>query len=180
MRLKSMIVKTLIASILSSLITLTARLVLDMLASNSPDTARNAAMILLSLLAPVSFSVILIYLLHVYRGNGEGEVWEDYPETYGGIIRDISMVVKKECPVLALIASVGALNLTLWLLNHLLIHSRLIKIITDIFISVSSLGIIFRDDILQKTLGYLSGTLFTCAVYVIVYALFRWKWRKFM
>ena len=180
MRIKSMITNTLIASILSSVVNLIATLLINIIATLKSTAAANAVTVFLAIVSSVAFAVILVYLLHVYRSNGEGEVWEDYPEIYGGLVKDIPKVIKKECFTLLFIFSVSAFNLILWILNHTLIHNELIDIFVGLFISVSALSRLFPVSPAQQALGYFVGVSFTCILYVIIFALFRWKWRRFM
>ncbi len=180
MRIKSIVTKTLIASILSSVVNLIATLLINIIATLNSPVAANAVTAFLAIVSSLAFAIILIYLLHIYRANGEGEVWEDYPETYGGVIKDIPAVIKKERFTLLFIFSVSAFNLILWIVNHTLIHNELLDMLVGLFISVSALSRIFPLAPAQQTLGYFIGVSFTCIIYVIIFALFRWKWRRFM
>lgn len=180
MRIKSMITKILIASILASVVNLIAALLINVVVALNSAAAVNIAAIFLAIVSSAAFAIILVYLLHIYRANGEGEVWEDYPEIYGGLIKDIPKVIKKESFTLLFIFSVSAFNLILWIVNHTVIHNQLIDIVVELFISVSSLSRLFPLSPAQQALGYFAGVSFTCTVYIIIFTLLRWKWRRFM
>lgn len=180
MRIKSMMTKILIASVLSSVVNLIAALLINVTAALNSAVAANITTIFLAIVSSVAFAIILVYLLHIYHANGEGEVWEDYPKMYGGLIKDIPKVISKESFTLLLIFSVSAFNLILWIVNHTVIQNQIIDIIVELFIPVSSLSRLFPLSSAQQALGYLAGVSFTCTAYIIIFTLLRWKWRRFM
>ena len=88
---------------------------------------------------------------------------------------DIPRVIVKEYVVLLIIVAIGLLRTLIIMANANLLNSALIKGALFLLIGVSSFSIAF-----PTLYGYLLGTLATAAIYVIVYTLFRFKWRKFM
>ena len=175
MKIRSMIFKIALSLVLSSIATLIAQLVFDIVLPTGVEKSQSIANILLSLISPISFSVLLIYMLHIYTGNGESEVCEEYPDKYPGIFKDIPRVIAKEYVVLLFIVAIGLFRTLIIMANANLLNSTLIKGALFLLIGVSSFSIAF-----PTLCGYLIGTLATAAIYVIVYTLFRFKWRKFM
>ena len=180
MPIKNTVTKMLLASVLSSVVNLIATLIVNIVITFRSAASQTVAAVFLAILSPIVFSIMLVYLLHVYRANGEGDVWDDYPEIYGGVAKDISKIIKRERYTLLLIISVSAANLLLWILNHALLHISILNAITLIFSTMFSLHSLFPYTILGQCLGYASGAVLTCIIYVITFALFRWKWRRFM
>ena len=180
MRLKSMIFKAIVASLLSSIVTFVAGLLLHLVINVNSSSASIAINIALCFISAISYAIILVALLHIYQGNGEGDVWEDYPEKYSGILRDLPKIVAKERNILFLILSINVLHFALRSLNLSFWHISIINSITDLLISTCPLVILFPDTIPYMLIGYLCGTLFTCCTYVAVFGIFRWKWRRFM
>ena len=180
MRIKSMILKALISSVLASVVTLIATLLINIILVPDTLAAQQTVAVILSVVSSSSFSVLLVYLFHIYNANGEGEVWEDYPEEYCGPVRDLPLVIKKEYKTLLFILAISFFNLILMILNRTLINSNIINVINGLFVSVSSLSLIFLNNLPQQAIGYICGSIFTCFCYVIIFTAFRWKWRRFM
>lgn len=180
MRLGNMIFRTVITSILASVLTLIAELVLGLLSLPESQNLNSLLNLLLAIFSSAAFATILTYLLQVYHGSGETEVWEDYPEKYHGIIRDIPMIVKKEYSTLIFIFTLGGIGLVLRTVNANLWQSAIINTVLSIFSPVTSLSRIFPTTSMWISAGHLAGAFTTCLLYVIIFALFRWKWRRFM
>ena len=175
MKIRSMIFKVALSLVLSSITTLIAQLVFDIVLPSGIENVQLIAKLLLSFVSPIAFSVILIYMLHIYGGNGESEVCEEYPDKYPGIFKDIPRVIAKEYVVLLFIVAIGLCRTLIHLANTKLIPNVLFEGASFLLIGVTSFALAF-----PTLYGYLLGTLATAAIYVIVYALFRFKWRKFM
>lgn len=175
MKLRSMIFKVIIALALSSVATLIVDLVLQLVIPTGSEKAQAIYTLILAIASPVALSSLLVYLLHIYGGNGESEVCEEYPDKYPGIFRDIPKIICREWLTLLFIIAIGLLGTLLWLINSKLLHSELVTRLSSLLLSASSLALVYPS--LQ---GYLLGTLLTTAIYVLVFALFRFKWRKFM
>ena len=181
MRLGSMMFRTLITTILASVLTLIAELVLSLLVTTDSPTVIKFISILLALFSSAAFATILTYLLQVYHGSGETEVWEEYPEKYNGIIKDIPLVIKKERYTLLFIFTLGAIDLVLRAFNANLLKSSVLNTVLSIFTPITALSSIFPVDTpTWVSAGRLAGAFTTCLLYVIIFALFRWKWRRFM
>lgn len=175
MKIRSLLFKTALSLVLASVITLIVQLVLDIVIPSDVQDKHTLSALLLSFISPVTFSIFMIYTLHIYGGNGESEVCEEYPDKYPGIFRDIPRVIAKEYVILLLIIAIGLLGTLLFLANTHLLHSSILSALSSLLLCTSSLAIAY-----QSIGGYLLGTLVTAAIYVIVYTLFRFKWRKFM
>ena len=173
MKIRSTIFKVALSLLLSSVATLLAQLILDIVIPS--ELQPKISDLLLSFISPITFSVLLVYMLHIYTGSGESEVCEEYPDKYPGIFMDIPRVIVKEYVVLLIIVAIGLLRTLIIMANANLLNSALIKGALFLLIGVSSFSIAF-----PTLYGYLLGTLATAAIYVIVYTLFRFKWRKFM
>ena len=170
MKLRSMIFKVILALVLSSVTTLIVDLVLQLVLSS-----HFLSLLILAIASPVALSTLLVYLLHIYGGNGESEVCEEYPDKYPGIFRDIPKIICRERIPLLFIIATGLLGILIWLINSKLLNSALISRLSSLLLSASSLALVY-----PSLSGYLLGTLLTAAIYVFVFALFRFKWRKFM
>ena len=166
MKLRSMIFKVILALVLSSVATLIVDLVLQLVLSS-----HFLSLLILAIVSPVALSTLLVYLLHIYGGNGESEVCEKYP----GIFRDIPKIICRERIPLLFIIATGLFGTLIWLINSKLLNSALISRLSSLLLSASSLALVY-----PSLSGYLLGTLLTAAIYVFVFALFRFKWRKFM
>jgi hypothetical protein len=175
MKLRSMIFKLALALLLSSIATLIADMVLSIIVPSNLKDAHHLSQLILSLVSPIAFSVIIIYLLHIYNGNGESEVCEEYPDKYPGIFKDIPKVILKERLTLLSIIAIGLFGTLIWFINSSILHSKILERFASLLLSASSLALAF-----PSLLGYLLGTFVTAIIYVFVYALFRFKWRKFM
>lgn len=175
MRFLKLAPKILIACILSSIATLGISLVLELIVPQNLRAPFDYARIILFLVASVAFSAITIYLLKIFDGSGESGVWEEYPDKYVGIIRDLPSIVKSEAFVLLFIIAIGTLNALLWTANKNLFNSDILSWAIRFLIAANPLALVFDDAV-----GYLIGPLVCCLIYCITLALFRWKWRKFM
>ena len=175
MKLRSMIFKVLLALVLSSVATLIVDLVLQLVIPSGSEKAQAIYTLILVIASPVALSTLLVYLLHIYGGNGESEVCEEYPDKYPGIFRDIPKVIRREWLALLFIIALGLLGMLVWLINSKLLHSDIVTRLSALLLSASPLALVY-----QSLLSYLLGTLLTAAIYVLVFALFRFKWRKFM
>lgn len=181
MRLGSMMFRTLITTILASVLTLIAELVLSLLVTTDSPTVIKLISILLALFSSAAFATILTYLLQVYHGSGETEVWEEYPEKYNGIIKDIPLVIKKERYTLLFIFTLGAMDLVLRAFNANLLKSSVLNTVLSIFTPITALARALPTYTpIWVTTGRLVGALTTCLLYTIIFSLFRWKWRRFM
>ena len=85
MKLGSMIFRAVITSILASVLTLIAELVLSLIVTSNSQAIYTLINIFIAIFSSAAFATILTYLLQVYHGSGESEVWEDYPEKYNGV-----------------------------------------------------------------------------------------------
>jgi hypothetical protein len=176
MKLSTMTFRVILALVLSSVVTIVARLVMEIIIPSNVQNTHNVSAIALSIISPVTLSVLLIYLLHIYGGgSGESEVCEEYPDKYPGIFKDIPRVAVKERLVLLFIISLGLLGTLVHLLNAKLLHSTLVERFASLFMSATSIAVAY-----PSLPGFLLGTLLTALIYITVYALFRFKWRKFM
>lgn len=180
MRLGNMIFRAVVTSVLASVLTLIAELVFSIVLVSDSLAFSSFVNILLALFSSAAFATILIYLLQVYHGSGESEVWEDYPEKYYGIIRDIPKILKKEVSTLIFILTLGGIYICLHIANANLWQSSVINLIAYIFSPVVAFSKVFGQSAALAPLSYLAAVLMTCALYVIIFALFRWKWRRFM
>jgi hypothetical protein len=102
-------------------------------------------------------------------------VCEEYPDKYPGIFKDIPKVILKERLTLLSIIAIGLFGTLIWFINSSILHSKILERFASLLLSASSLALAF-----PSLLGYLLGTFVTAIIYVFVYALFRFKWRKFM
>ena len=175
MQFKRTIPKIFIAAIISGIITLISNLIISLIFGAS--IAYTVVMFFISM---ISFSICLVYILHIYHASGEGDVWEDYPEVYPGIFKDISKLIKKEAPTFAIIASLSAAVFVLHVISLYLIRIEILKHVISVFKPIASVSYSYSGNILLRLLEYIAGALFNCVAYVLTFALFRWKWRRFM
>jgi hypothetical protein len=180
MQFKRTIPKILIASILSSIVTLVATLIANLVFTVPSPALTYFMAILLSLVSFISFSVFLVYLLHVYHANGEGDVWEDYPEVYGGVFKDIPRVIKKERYTLIFIILISITTFILHMVSLHLFYHVIIEIAVLLFKPTSVLLSVPAESFFGQALEYILACFANCSFYVITLALFRWKWRRFM
>ncbi len=181
MKLGKMIFRALITTILASVLTLIAELVSSLLVTTNSPTVIKLINVLLALFSSAAFATILTYLLQVYHGSGETDVWEEYPEKYNGIVRDIPLIVKKERYTLLFIFTLGAIDIVLRTFNANVLKSALLNTALSIFSPVTALSRVFPTNAsIWISTGRFAGAFMTCLLYVIVFALFRWKWRRFM
>ena len=181
MKLGSMIFRAILTSILASVFTLIAELVLNLIIPSDFQAVDTLINIFLAIFSSAAFATILTYLLQVYHGSGESEVWEDYPEKYNGVIRDIPLIVKKESSTLIFIFTLGGIELLLRVINANIFKSEIVNTGLSVFSPVTSLSRLFPTTApAWISIGHLAGAFTTCLFYVIIFALFRWKWRRFM
>ena len=181
MKLGSMIFRAVITSILASVLTLIAELVLSLIVTSNSQAIYTLINIFLAIFSSAAFATILTYLLQVYHGSGESEVWEDYPEKYNGVIRDIPLIVKKESSTLIFTFTLGGIELLLRVINANIFKSEIVNTALSVFSPVTSLSRLFPTTApAWISVGHLAGAFTTCLLYVIIFALFRWKWRRFM
>ena len=175
MQLKKSIPKMLVAFVLSAVATTGISLILELILPQKLRYPYDYSAVFLAVLAPIAFSIIVIYLTKVFNGSGESSVWQEYPDKYPGIFRDLPRIVISEKTVILFIVAVGVLSTSLHFINEGFIHSKILSFIVSSMVAVTPLAIIINGVI-----GHLLGLLLSCIVYVITLALFRWKWRKFM
>lgn len=174
MKLKSLIPKLLLSTALSFIIFL-----LISLLANMPMLESKLAIAALDTAVAISgslvFCVFLVYFIHVYDGSGEKGIWEEYPNKYPGIFKDMIKIVKRDYTVILAILALGVSCTLLWTVNEFLFHNKLLDAITYLFFTTTSLA-----AVIDGPLGHLLGALTTCLLYVIVLAVFRRHWRKYM
>lgn len=175
MQLGKIAPKILIACILSSIATTGISLALDLILPHNLRVPFDYARLILAFVASVAFSVIMIYLLKIFDGSGESKVWEEYPDRYVGIIRDIPRIIKNERLELLSILAIGALNAILWMINKNLLGNSALSWAVNFLIAANPLALV-----LDGALGFLLGPIASCAVYCLTLGVFRWKWRRFM
>lgn len=174
MKLRGLIFKILLSCVLSFLIFLLISM-LSILPPLKSEIAIAALDVAVSLSGSVAFCIFLVYFLHVYDGSGESGVWEEYPDRYPGIFKDMLRIAKRDYFIILMIFALGMLSTLLWLINSTLIHSKFLDTLSYLFCTATSLA-----TVLKGAPGYILGTLVTCACYVIVLAVFRRHWRKYM
>lgn len=174
MKLRSLIPKLLLSSVLSFFIFLLINM-LSTLPRFDSETITSVFNVAIALSGSVTFCVFLVYFLHVYDGSGESGVWEEYPDRYPGIFKDMIKIAIRDRFIIFMIFSLGICCTLLWLVNSLFFHSKLLDTLSYLFCTATSLA-----TVLKGPPGYLLGTLITCLCYVIVLAVFRRHWRKYM
>ena len=174
MKMRRLIPKLLLSSVLSFFIFLLISM-LSMLPSFDSKLAADIFNVIVALSGSVAFSVFLIYFLHVYDGSGESGVWEEYPDRYPGFFKDIIKIVKRDRFIILMILALGAICTLLWGINTLIFHSKLLDTLSYLFCTATSLATVVKGP-----LGYILGTLITCISYILVLAIFRRHWRKYM
>ena len=167
--------KMFIAATISGIITLISNLIISLIFG-----ASIAYTVFIFLISIISFSVCLVYLLHIYHANGEGDVWEDYPEAYMSIFKDIKAIAKKEQSTLILILSLSAIVFLLQLIVYRLLNLEILKIILSVFKPIASISYGVPSNLVWQVFEYSAGALLNCVSYIITFAAFRWKWRRFM
>ena len=174
MKMRRLIPKLLLSSVLSFFIFLLISM-LSMLPSFDSKLAADIFNVIVALSGSVAFSVFLIYFLHVYDGSGESGVWEEYPDRYPGFFKDVVRIAKRDKHIILMILALGAICTLLWGINTLIFHSKLLDTLSYLFCTATSLATVIKGP-----LGYILGTLITCISYILVLAIFRRHWRKYM
>ena len=169
-----------VASILSRLISLVTSLILNVAVTDYSAGAQFAVSLAIELVCIISFAIVLTCLLHVYNSQGEGEVWEDYPEKYHGILRDIPLIVKKEIISIIAIFTVSGVALLLMIINRATASLNILYTASMLLGAASLRVYLFSVSNPLFCLISAASVAITCVIYVIIYALFRWKWRRFM
>ena len=175
MQLRRMIPKILIAATLSGIVTIISNLLIDLIFGVSV-----IGTVIIALIGVISFSICLIYILHIYHANGEGDVWDDYPEVYPGIFKDITRIVKKEIPTFIVVASLSAVVFILHVISRYLPNIEILKYVLLVFKPIASMSYTYSGNLFLHALEYIIGAFSNCLSYVIAFAIFRWKWRRFM
>ena len=145
MKLRSMIFKVITALVLSSVATLIVDLVLQIAIPTGNENAQAISTLILAIASPVALSSLLVYLLHIYGGNGESEVCEEYPDKYPGVFRDIPRVIRREWLTLLFIIAIGFLGTLVWLINSKLLHSEFVTHLSALLLSASSLALVYQS-----------------------------------
>ena len=174
MKMRRLIPKLLLSSVLSFFIFLLISM-LSMLPSFDSKLAADIFNVIVALSGSVAFSVFLIYFLHVYDGSGESGVWEEDPDRYPGFFNDVVRIAKRDKHIILMILALGAICTLLWGINTLIFHSKLLDTLSYLFCTATSLATVVKGP-----LGYILGTLITCISYILVLAIFRRHWRKYM
>lgn len=174
MKLRRIIPRILVAAIISGTVTIISNILISLIFG-----ASVVGTVIIALIGMISFSICLVYFLHIYHASGEGDVWEDYPEVYPGVLKDIPKIAKKELPTFIVVASLSATVLILHVISRQL-NVGILKYVISVFKPIASRSYAYSGKLLFHALEYLIGAFSNCVAYVVTFALFRWKWRRFM
>ncbi len=166
-----------IASAICMIVYLSTYWVTSALMNDAPKQLYLLALSMYSLAFMIAFNLILIYITFIRNNSGEDDAVRDFKNGYWGLKTDIFHLFKRELSTLIAFAMINGVCWSMTSIDKLF-FSR--KTITGIFLVYAPLNIVgvVLPDWANSVLGYLLGTVFCFAVYLLELGIFRKKWYK--
>lgn len=133
------------------------------------------ALVIYSVLLMGVFCLLLIRRIHVRNSVGEEKALKDFENGYWGIKKDYIFLFKREISTLIAFAFINGASWIMISIDKLIFSRRTVTAILLLYAPLNIVGITLPEWI-NGILGYLFGTIFCFAIYLLELVLFRKKW----
>ena len=133
------------------------------------------ALVIYSVLFMGVFCLLLIRRIHVRNSVGEEKALKDFENGYWGIKKDYIFLFKREISTLIAFAFINGASWIMISIDKLIFSRRTVTAILLLYAPLNIVGITLPEWA-NGILGYLFGTIFCFAIYLLELVLFRKKW----
>lgn len=123
------------------------------------------------------FALVLIYWAHVKKSDGEEMALEDFRDGYWGIKKDLALIFGRER---MMIIALFLINMSSWVLislDKLIFAKRTVTVLLLVYAPLNTIGTALPLW-LNSVLGYVLGSVFCAALYLLELVLLRRKWYR--
>lgn len=147
------------------------------LMNEAAEPMYRLVLVIYSLVLISVFDLVLIRFAYIKNSIGENEVMQEFKDGYWGLGTDMIFLFKRELSTLITLAMINGASWMLISLDKLIFSKRTVTAVLLLYAPLNIIGVALPKWG-NSILGYLLGTVFCYAIYMVELAMLHKKWYK--